>query len=249
LNYVSDLTFSPNSAFLASSGLDGQTILWNLTNHAIPEIIQRFPSTYDTLRQAAFSPDGRYLAITGAETDILIWDVGRKTQVRSLQNRGVPVRAISFYPRRTATLAALDANGMITTWDVTSGVTIGQPMSDGKVSNADFSPHLAFNPSGTQLFSAHDLSLTIWEVSQPGQGQKYVRTIVPSETLVNVAVSPDGRYVASATLGDIEVRYATLEGWRTSACAIANRDLSQSEWQQLILNIPYQSACAGGSPS
>ncbi len=239
-NLVSDLVFSPNGALLASSGFDGQTILWNVASQTV---VHSFPGIFAQLRQAAFSPDGRYLAVTGLGHDIVIWDVTEQSLARTIISGGVWVRAVAFYPHQTATLAALDANGMITTWDVHNGTTIGQPMTDSRVAPTLFTPHLTFDTSGTLLLSAHDLSLTIWDMSQIGQGQKYVRTIVPGNTLWNAVFSPDGRYLADATGGAIEVRYATVDGWRAAACAIANRNLSQSEWQQFMPDRPYQQVC------
>jgi hypothetical protein len=70
-----------------------------------------------------------------------------------------------------------------------------------------------------------------------------VRVIVPQYSQLNTTLSPDGRYLATATVGEVEVRYATLAGWHASACAIANRTLTQNEWSQLLPNTPYQAAC------
>ena len=69
------------------------------------------------------------------------------------------------------------------------------------------------------------------------------RHLVPNFSQINATLSPDGRYLAIATAGDVEVRYATVAGWRASACSIANRELTQSEWQQFIPNTPYQAVC------
>ena len=240
-NFVWDVVFSPDSALLVSSGEDGQAIVWNVNTWSIVHTFTADSSLLE--RQAAFSPDGRYLAVGGGNQNITIWDVARGSVARTLNTGGVSARALAFYPHETATLAALDSNGMITTWDARTGATIGQQLSDGKLATSLDAPHLAFNPAGTLLISSHDLTLTMWTLTGVGHGQKYVRAIVPEYSQMNAALSPDGRYVAIATVGGVEVHYATLAGWRASACASANRTLTQSEWRQFIPNTPYQAVC------
>jgi WD40 repeat protein len=239
-NFVMDLSFSPDGSKLVSSGLDGHAILWDLKLLAP---IQAFPGVGALEQQAAFSPDGRYLAIAGSLQDITIWDVASLSVVRTLNSNGVYVRAVAFYPHHTGMLAALDTNGAITTWDATKGATVGQPLASGALADSIFSPHLVFNAAGDELVASHDLTITLWDVSQPGQAQRYVRVIVPQYSQLNTTLSPDGRYLATATVGEVEVRYATLAGWHASACAIANRTLTQNEWSQLLPNTPYQAAC------
>lgn len=239
-NFVMDLAFSPDGSKLVTSGLDGQAILWDVR---LLEPIKEFTGVTAEEQQAAFSPDGRYLAIAGSQQNITIWDVTTQTVIRTLDSRGVYVRAVAFYPHHSGMLAALDANGAITTWDVTQGATVGQPLADGSLADAIFPPHLVFDAAGDELVASHDLTITLWDISQPGQAQRYVRAIVPQYSQLNTTLSPDGRYLATATVGEVEVRYATLAGWRASACAIANRTLTQSEWSQLLPSTPYQAAC------
>lgn len=239
-NFVMDLSFSPDGAMLISSGLDGQAILWRVASRSI---IKTFTGLSGAERQAAFSPDGRYLAICGTTADITIWDIASQSTVRTLKTGGIWVRAVAFYPRHVATLAALDANGVITTWNANTGATIGPPRYDGKIANTIATPHIAFNAAGTLLISSHDLSLSLWDVSQIDQARKYARTIVPEYTQLSALLTPDGRYLVVATTGAIEVRYATVADWRAASCAVANRNLTQSEWQSFFPNTPYQAAC------
>lgn len=239
-SFVMDVTFSPDSKLLVTSGLDGQAIVWDVKLLAP---VHKFTGITAQEQQAAFSPDGRYLAVAESQHDITIWDVASQSTVRTLKTSGVWVRALAFYPHQAATLAALDANGAITTWDVSKGATVGHPLVDGKLADTVFAPHLVFNATGSLLISSHDLTVSLWTMTQPGEGQRYVRAIVPEYSQINATLSPDGRYLAIATVGEVEVRYATLPGWRASACGIANRHLTHAEWQQASPNTPYQAIC------
>jgi hypothetical protein len=51
--------------------------------------------------------------------------------------------------------------------------------------------------------------------------------------------------------GPLYVRYAPSQ-WQTQACAIANRNFTQAEWQQVFASDPYQKVCPtlpGPSPT
>ena len=240
LNFVMDVQFSPDGAWLASSGLDGQAALWDTRTWTVTHT---FTGLEANLRQTAFSPDGRYLAVVGATRDIEVWDIARAADARTLTTGSVRIRALAFYPNHSAALAAMDENGLITTWDVTTGKTTGQSMANGKLSDTVFSPHLTFNKAGSLLVSSHDLTVTVWAMSGPGVGQPYMRSLTPAYSVLNTALSPDGRYLAIATNGIVETRYLSLAGWRASACATANRNLTTSEWSQFIPSAPYLKVC------
>lgn len=237
--FITDLSFSLNGKWLVSTAFDQQAILWNVSTWTAD---YTFSADSVDVREAAFSPDGRYLAVTEQGKYVAILDTQTHVESR-MDTHGTETKSLAFYPHRPATLATLDATGKITTWNAVTGAAIGESVDDGRIADTTYQAHLVFNAAGTQLISSHDLTLTIWDVSQFGHPTRYVRSIVPEFSQLNVSLSPDGRYVAIATSGVVEVRYITLADWRAAACAIAHRNLTQSEWQQFIPDVPYQKVC------
>ena len=61
---------------------------------------------------------------------------------------------------------------------------------------------------------------------------------------LSVAFSPDGRTRASGSDdGTVTVRDIDPASWMRRACGIANRNLTQAEWQRYMGDEPYRKTC------
>jgi hypothetical protein len=59
-----------------------------------------------------------------------------------------------------------------------------------------------------------------------------------------MAFSPDGLMLASAGYGNVIMLLdLNPESWLASACRIANRNLTNAEWERYFPNQPYHKTC------
>jgi WD40 repeat protein len=189
------------------------------------------------VRAVALAADGRVaiagnagtVAVAGAEGGGSI-DVGDN------------VEAVAFSPDGTR-LATGGADGSIGVWDARSRRRARSPLRghDGSVGA------VAFAPDSRRLASGgSDGTVRLWDV-ETGFG---IALPGPRGAVRAVAFSADGSTLAAGeddgTVRAWDLRLAT---WVQRACALANRNLSQQEWDRWIgPELAYERSCAGLRP-
>jgi WD40 repeat protein len=102
---------------------------------------------------------------------------------------------------------------------------------------------VAFNPDGTVLATAGaDFTVRLWDVAT---GQPHGPPLTGhTDSLNAVAVSPDQQLLATASR-DTTARVWDLyfTSWVKVGCDLVNRNLSITEWNELLLGISYERTC------
>jgi WD40 repeat protein/serine/threonine protein kinase/DNA-binding XRE family transcriptional regulator len=236
---VAIVAFSPDGKTLASGSIDMTARLWDVATHQPlgPPLTRHTGAVYSL----AFSPDGKLLATGSEDTTVILWDVvTRQPLGPPLTGHTGAVYSVAFSP--DGKLLASGSETTIMFWDVATRQPLGPPLTGhtGPVFSVAFSPDGKLLASGSE-----DGTVILWDVAtrQPLGPPLAGHTVAHGNG--SVAFSPDGKTLASASDDRSVVLWdISLESWQARACQIANRNLTQAEWNQFIgADIPYQRTC------
>ncbi len=226
---VTCVTFSPDGRWLASGGSDRSTRVWDV-NRGQPATD---PMTWHTgeVNALAFSPDGTILASGASDRSIAL------SSVRTGQILGNPlighagrVTSVSFSADGTV-LASGDSNGVIMLWRLDdrqqiNSFLIGHPSQVRSLAFArlDSAPLL--------ISGSSDGAIILWDLLA---GEPLGPPLFTHTELAAFALAPDAKTMAVAgSDGTIYLWDIQREPWQQRARAIANRKLSEQEWQHYV---------------
>jgi WD40 repeat protein len=232
------ITLSRDGQALVSVGRDGTRSMRNLVTSEAS--IVEAPGKGLELRIFAFDADERRLVASeatfgGDASRILLWDRihDPETDPRQWQ-RNSAVSAIAFNPKNNS-LAIGGHGGDITLWDPQSQ----QPQSSLSTRFADSGTHevkaLAFNRAGDLLATiTTGGGLAVWDL--PSR-QSLIRD--SSSSALPLYFDPDAdEFAAGSKRIDV-----SLVSWIETACNIAARNLTWTEWALYVPNKAYETTC------
>ena len=198
---VTDVAFQPNASVLATTG-DTETALWDLeTGQKLHKIEQPDGSWPIYL---AFRPDGKKLATSGSR--IRISDVQTGTPAGQLPRSGGSVGPVLFTPDGN-TLIAGSADGTVRLWDL-------KTLKGSRVlSRVESGPkEMALSRKGDLLaiLENHQSVVSAWNIAKETKEHVFKDE---GRNSGNLAMSPDGKWLALCEPHPIESYRSTVRIW------------------------------------
>ena len=205
---VYGLDFSPDGLNIATASLDSTARIWNVeTGNPISAPLKN-PSG---VMNVSFSPDGGRIVTTCGDMTAWIWDAVTGQPVNEPLKHGAIMRdfatrggltCISLSPDGRH-IAAACADATVRVWDLETGRPVGELLK-----HAIHVQDIAFSPDGARIatWSLDGLRLErkggtgivqIWDLET---GQPDSELLKHADLVLDVAFSPDGRRVATASI-------------------------------------------------
>jgi WD40 repeat protein len=142
---ITDLSFQPGRARLASSSADGTVRIWDLESKTIDRVLHVCKGK---ARAVAFDERGELLAAGGVGGEIRIWNPRTGQLVRRFAGQGTALRDLAFRPGGSALAASYD-DGSLRLWSPD-----GSQRVPGKPEGGYAAWGVAFSPNGQILAAA-----------------------------------------------------------------------------------------------
>ena len=196
---VSAVAVSPDGQLLATASTDAPTIqLWNPQTGQLLSTLKGHTSL---VADVAISPDGKTLVSGSRDKTIKLWDVNTGQLIRTLSGHSDVVETVAISQDGTI-LASGSGDKTIKLWNLKTGALIRTLTGHTQSVSA-----LALSPDGQTLVSGGE-TVRIWNLKTGKLLQTYkdsYRTYPEyyGYAVGAVAISPDGQFVASASIDDV----------------------------------------------
>ncbi|MBI4781429.1 MAG: hypothetical protein HY785_08885 [Oscillatoriophycideae cyanobacterium NC_groundwater_1537_Pr4_S-0.65um_50_18] len=151
---ISEITFSPDDRYIASSSFDQTVKIWNIETGQCWKTLQGHS---EKLMAVAFSPNGRQLASGGDDHAVKLWDFGSGQCLKTFKGYTDAIISTTLNEEGQL-LASVHEDKTIRLWDLRSGQLIKTLLA-----HSDLIWAVAFSPDGDLLASTSaDRTVKLW---------------------------------------------------------------------------------------
>ena len=167
-NDVTDVKFSPDSAYIASVSLDGSVKKWPVSmDFSTPPVSSNMGMPFRTV---SWKPDGTQLAAGTTNGLIIVFGATNLAMTGNMAAHLGGVLSVAYSPHDKPLLASAGEDGRVKLFWDPDGASSWQLMADG-YEHSDIVTSLSWSPDGSRLLSgSRDRSLIVWSVDWNGQG-------------------------------------------------------------------------------
>ena len=229
-----------NDAVLAAG--EQQVGLWDLAT-GTPMAGSLFQAAHAVSAMGAH-PGGRIAALSEADAIIEIIDVTTGELVATLDagaalGERLAIGPVAFSPDGRW-LAGATGSGDVVVWDTRTW----QQHSTWEASLGAGVRSLMFTPDSDFIVAGGTGAAALWSVEGASGGVRLDVDPIQPEAQAVVGIKDDGRAIVTFTAGT-GVREWTIEPGRLleRACAVAGRNLTRAEWNDVLPGRPYERTC------
>ncbi len=231
---ILSVAFSADGTRLYSSGANPVVKVWDVAAGTVQAELAGLDVTTFSITA---SPDGRLIAGGDSYGTIIVWDANTGAEVMRLAGHEGAVFSLEFSPD-SSLLATAGADNQALIWDVARGQLLHSLVGANNVVLS-----VAFSADGQTLAMGTAENLVrLWDVNTGALVGDSFKGY--GDWVYSVAFSPDGGVLASGSSdGNVVIWPVGIDAWKSQACAIAGRNLSQEEWADFFPNWPYREIC------
>lgn len=182
---VSSVSWSPDSARLASASADKTVKIWDVRTGQEALTLQSHTAQ---VTGVTFSPDGARLASASVDKTVKVRDAETAEETLTFQEHGAQVTALGYSPNGSR-LASASLDGIVKVWDAETGKNVRTFKGHARSVFA-----VAFSPDGARIASASaDQTVKIWD-AETGEERLTIKGGSGA-----VAFSPDGKRLATGS--------------------------------------------------